>query len=247
MIYTSWKPETKNSLNLVGDGDDLDLIEAIEASFDVSFGDDELRDVRTFGELYDAVVSHLAHTEDVRRTHCRSATAFRKIRRAFQLTGLGEIRPSTPLRSLLATANHGKLSRRLEYETGLDLRATTLAGWTLVIGSCVATAASLSFLSLTGSTLDVPTAFGTVVATTVGGMFLAVVAASVSNGWGMTFDRDLLTAGDLADRAVHLNFKRLSSPSGQNHPADVWRTLEWISRDISGCKRRIDRDTRLIY
>ncbi|WP_131814571.1 hypothetical protein [Cognatishimia maritima] len=49
------KTERLNTVDLVGDGDDVDLLEAIERAFDLKLTDDEASDLETIGEPYDLV------------------------------------------------------------------------------------------------------------------------------------------------------------------------------------------------
>lgn len=242
------RKEHTTSLNLVGDGDDEDLVDAIRDSFGFEFGDDELTNVETFGQLYDAVLAHLPNTQPGSRTHCRSALVFRRLRRATRLMAWESVRPSTPLRALVADGNYGRFLDRLESESGLDLGRRALATWTVVPGLAVCVGNSIWLLA--GAELSLSRIAMLAVGAIMFGPFIvltiAATAAAVSNGWGTGISRDLTTLGDLADRTQHLNFGRLAGRSNQNHPKDVWRSLEFLARDASGYGGPIDRATRLI-
>ncbi len=242
------RKEHTTSLNLVGDGDDEDFVNAIRQSFGFEFGDDELRSVETFGELYDAVLAHLPNTQPGLRTHCRSASAFRRLRRAIRSIRSGDVRPSTPLRELVRDGNYGRFLNRLQYESGLDLGPRALASWTVALGLAVSAGISTWLLAGTELSLSqaVMVAAGAAIVGPILTLVIAATAAAASNGWGVGFDRDLTTIGDLADRVQHLNFSRLAGRSNQHHPKDVWRSLEVLARDASGYGGPIDRATRLI-
>lgn len=241
--------ELHTSLDLVGDGDEQDLLVAIEESFGFEFANDELNHVETFGQLYDAVLSHLPNSQPSRRTHCRSALAFRRLRHAMRLIGMGDVRPSTPLRTVVVGyANQGKLLDRLECQSGLALGQREMAPWTLAFG--VLTAIGLILWQLSGVELTwmrlLAGAVAFAIGGFVGGMIIAGVVSLLSNGWGTRFDRDLVTVGDLANRAAHLNFARLGGRHDQRHPQDVWRALEALARMVSSYAGPIDRDTRIL-
>jgi len=46
-----------NSLNLVGDGDEIDILEDIEGVFDVRFSDDEAERCETLGDVHDVLTA----------------------------------------------------------------------------------------------------------------------------------------------------------------------------------------------
>jgi hypothetical protein len=55
LILKHLRPK-QNSFYLVGDGDELQLVEIIERFYGLTFPPEELRDVATFGQLFDVVV-----------------------------------------------------------------------------------------------------------------------------------------------------------------------------------------------
>ena len=66
-LIQSTKPrvtERLNTVDLVGDGDDVDLLEAIERAFDLKLTDDEASDLETIGDLYHLVKAKVKSNPD---------------------------------------------------------------------------------------------------------------------------------------------------------------------------------------
>jgi hypothetical protein len=72
-----------NCLNLVGDGDDIDVLYAIEKTFGVKLSDAEAVHCETVGQLYDVVSSKL-NMPEVRNLRCPTALAFFRLRAALR-------------------------------------------------------------------------------------------------------------------------------------------------------------------
>ena len=78
------------------------------------------------------------------------------------------------------------------------------------------------------------------------GVFLLLSFALSTGDRFKRFGDATVTVGDLAERASHLNFAKLTGRNEQNHPDDVWRTLTWLCREATAHVGEINRDTRLI-
>lgn len=57
MLILKYLRPKQNSFYLVGDGDELDLVEVIEDFYGMEFVVGELEDAETFGKLFDVVVN----------------------------------------------------------------------------------------------------------------------------------------------------------------------------------------------
>ena len=79
----------RKSLDLVGDGDELELIEDVEEIFAIKFADAELEACRTAGDLNDIVWRHLSEHADASNSRCMSAMAFHALRRSLVSAGAG--------------------------------------------------------------------------------------------------------------------------------------------------------------
>ncbi len=81
--------------------DSVELILEAEESFGISLADDEMVEIITVGQFYDAIMRELPRPE---KKFCLSAIAFHKLRRALLAVTDGqpkEIRPSTRVETLL--------------------------------------------------------------------------------------------------------------------------------------------------
>ena len=73
------------SLDLVGDGDDIDLLNDVEAAFDIKISDDELENVRNVGDLWACIKSALPPAIDGKGDRkCRQAIVFFALRSALR-------------------------------------------------------------------------------------------------------------------------------------------------------------------
>ena len=236
-----------NSLHLGGDGDDEDILRSIEECFAFEFAEGELAHITTIGSLHDAVLRHLPGTEQRRREHCRSATAFRKLRRALNSMSRDDVRPSTRLRDIIGDKTPYAFMTSIERESGLALEALPISSAT--IWACIAISAAASIGYFVARADSVPAIidglFQAGFSTIFGAIALFFAASALMRDRIHKIDRELITVGDLASRAVHLNFARLTGTTAQNHPTDVWRTLEWLVRQETNYRRAIDRETRL--
>lgn len=239
----------ENSLNLVGDGDELCLLDDLEQSFDIAFTQDDLKQVATVGDLYDVILRLLPGTAVGPRSLCRSASAFRRLRRSMRRMTTNDIRPSTPLRELIGRNGHRKFIEQLERESGLSLQA--LESPDLVLWISLSTSAACMIWAY-----DLPARIGVELLVGIALAAAASVAAAIVFLFPATvlFGRwsssnllgDIVTVGDLATRAAHLNFARLGNNATQSHPRDVWRTLEWHARQNSDHNVELNRQTRLL-
>jgi hypothetical protein len=72
-----------NTLNLVGDGDDLEAVEEAERLFAIKFGGDELLDTHNVGQFYDLILRKHRSVQPATRA-CLTQVAFYRLRRALK-------------------------------------------------------------------------------------------------------------------------------------------------------------------
>jgi hypothetical protein len=90
-----------NVLPLGGDGDELDLLAAVEKSFGIRFGKAEAEGWQTVGDLYATLLSKVRHVE-AGPTPCQTAIAFRRLRHALEkANAAGRIHPRDELTALI--------------------------------------------------------------------------------------------------------------------------------------------------
>jgi hypothetical protein len=220
---------TKNTLGLAGDGDDVDFVEAVGAAFGIAFGK-EPQAWSTLGDVFDTVCRHM---QPVPRGQfpCLSASAYRRIKRAILTTRPDlDLRPDTPLRTLIGRDDVSRWWPALERDSGLRLPALSLT--------------KASGLALLALYLGVP---GAVVASGLPGWiaFLSPILGFVVARW-LPLRPPVRTVEDLARAVAATNARALAQVHGAIRTRDLWSSLVWIARDVSGYKGSIDRDTVLI-
>jgi len=123
------------------DPDDIsDVLVKVEKSFGFKFGDTELKDVKTFGELCDIIT---AKVQGDNVNDCTTQQGFYKLRSAIAATQLIDknfITPVTNLQQLFPRHNRRQKIKDLQNELGmpvdiLDIKAWL--GWTIFIGIIV--------------------------------------------------------------------------------------------------------------
>ena len=109
-----------NCLNLVGDGDDIDVLRAIEEAFRIRISDQEAACCETFGQLFEVVSSKLDITEP-RRLGCPTTLAFFRLRAALRRLGyMQRMTSETDLRAIFRS--HGTIRLHLALARDTDLK-----------------------------------------------------------------------------------------------------------------------------
>ena len=104
-----------SSLGLIGDLDDVDLIEDLAQAFDVPLSDDDLKRVRTVGDIYELIESELPEST---AGSCATAMCFYRLRRALQPRIKTTLRPQSEIKELETLAVRD-LRKIIEGECGL--------------------------------------------------------------------------------------------------------------------------------
>ena len=225
--------KAENSLYLVGDGDDVDLLTDIEAAFDLTLSDDEAANLYTLGDLNDMLSTKLKATEG-RHEVCLTAVAFHRLRRALaKLSGIPDVGPRTNLKEILPDRKFSRLKPVIEDLSGLQLPAPEMGD-----------AASILTLLLM---------FGTPVLALVSGLLIGQWAWAVLLLWVLLVPLFKFAAnqlphhcsnvGSLAKAIAVLNQGRFAAEFGFSHRDDIWKALADII-DYHGLSRKpVDRQT----
>jgi len=216
-----------HALDLVGDGDEIDLLLAVEEAFGVRFGE-ETRDWTTVGDLYWALARRVGTDE---AGLCATSMAFYALRGGLERSAGAKprARPADRLAALT------RLPPRRLYALltrDLDLRLPSApSGWMGVLGACMCIAAAL----------------GVVVALfqpALWAWLAAVLAAGVAllrldpGAYGE------LTLGDLARETAARNHARFVARGADARHESVWRALSELL--AAEGHRNAGLDTRLI-
>ncbi|MBI2251096.1 MAG: hypothetical protein HYU61_15330 [Brevundimonas diminuta] len=219
-----------DSIGLAGDGDDVDLIRAIESSFQVQFGNDTAKWF-TVGDIYEALLTRIPVSSTAGL--CATSMAFYRIRAELVRTNeaTGRVEPASKLAGLTSLPPK-QLYSRLSRELGVGALPITLSWW--------------------GTFGLVALLFGL-----VGGLFVFKVHAFwpvlllLPAGVAMT-STDVgtyrsTTSGDLARTVAIRNFRLFASDGADNRPATLWRALcGLIADETQFDAARISASTRLV-
>jgi hypothetical protein len=216
-----------DNIGLVGDGDDTDLLEAIEGSFQVNFGEAATQ-CFTVGDVYETLLD-LVPTSSAPGL-CATSMAFYRVRSTLkQVAGVNvPIMPSTRL-SGLTSLPPKRLYALLAQELGVALLPQTLSA-----RGCLGIAVLLA------GTLGALMAFAQPV------LWPALLLVPI--GFEM-IRRDeggyyATTVGDLARDVARRNFSLFSSYGADVRPAALWQALcELISVETG--VTQITTNTRL--
>ena len=219
----------RDTLALVGDGDELDLLVDVEEVFGVALAEEEVSGLRTVGSLHALIMTKLA--PGAPRRVCLSARAFRQMRAALKADA--RIRPSTPFQALTSQQDYPSWLARVEQESGLELTRAA-SHWAVVLLGWMAFLAGLGVFVWPDLWLEL-------------GMLAALSLLGV---WLLPFPerrRPLAdhssSLDDLIRASLPQNFQRLRRAGEAPHSLEVWRILESICRDVSGHRGPITRET----
>jgi hypothetical protein len=221
-----------NTLGLVGDGDEVDALEAVEAMFDLRLDPEAVSRMATVGDLYDWLLTRIR----TRPGSCATSMAFYRLRRALQPQGQPRLAPDAPLKSLVVGSPR-KFRERLGAETGLEIPAMggtflSLAGYTLFLVAFLAGGLAV-FRS------DLP-------------MGLYAIAGLVLSVLLIHFDPQAVpgefkTLGLFAQHTATLNFSKMAKGGAQVTEQSVWDALCLALADHGELPRgEIGHDTTLI-
>lgn len=220
----SIKNETQDlkSVGIVGDGDDVELIEAFESTFKISFSNEEAESMSTLGQAFEAICSKLPTTQS-QQNKCLTAMAYYRLNRA--LCDDGKIDLGTRVK-----VPHGQspksfqkqLERRadlkLHFLTGTSTRTTILFFFQFVSWM-------VAPVMLSGSSAFL----GAVVIAAGSHILWRFADSSDERVW--VFNG---TLGDLSRQASETNFGKLVSLGGTWKEPDVWKIMTSIIHDYTG-------------
>ena len=183
------------NLNCV-DPDELgDVLVKIERSFNISFEDTSVNDVKTFGKLCDIVVEKVKH---VNNESCTTQQAFYKIRNAINSTVNAPremVKPQTKLEDIFPRDNRVVVINEIEREMGFQLNLLEPKQGVLMFFGFVLAASVAGFF------------FQPVMA--VVGLIMALTGFALAGRFGK--ELKVKTLGDLAEKVAkehHLKCKR---------------------------------------
>ncbi len=203
------------TLGLVGDGDEIDLVEDIESAFGIMFSNEEAESCLTVGDAFDLIKGWFQTSDGSR---CVTAMAFYRVRRALGESGRN-LRPE----SSLPTGQSAKsLLNELAARSGLRFPRRNLT-W---VGGC-------------GLLLILAGFFATVVLLDARPDYWWVGAVAFCLGvFAVTVDPCVLpdgceTVGGLSRKVAALNFGKLVGDGARPTDRDVWAALVSVLADYT--------------
>lgn len=216
-----------DTIGLVGDGDDADLLDAIEGSFQIHFGEAATK-CFTVGDIYEALLD-LVPTSSVPGL-CATSMAFYRIRSALRRVADvdGPVTPSARL-SGLTSLSPKQLYALLAHELGVVrlpqmLSARGCLGIVVLLAGAVGGLLAVAMPVLWPALLLVPVGFE--------------MTRRDEGGYYAT------TVGDLARDVARRNFSRFASDGADARPAALWRTLSELIAEETGVTK-VTTHTRL--
>jgi hypothetical protein len=216
-----------DTIGLVGDGDDADLLEAIEGSFQVSVGD-AATTWFTVGDIYETLLE-LVPTSSVPGL-CATSMAFYRVRSTLKRVADvdGPMTPSTRLSGLTSLPPR-RLYALLAQELGVArlpemLSARGCLGIVMLLAGVVGGVLTFALPVLWPALLLIP----------VG----VEVTRRDEGGYYAT------TVGDLARDLARRNFSLFASEGADARPAALWRALCELIADET-CVTKVVAETRL--
>lgn len=209
LVMTQAEARTKaDTIGLVGDGDDTDLLKAIENSFNVEFGEAATQCL-TVGKIYQSLLD-VAPTTSVPGL-CATSMAFYRVRAVLKRVANvdGPITPSTRL-SGLTPLPPKRLYALLAHELGIALPARMLSPRGC-IGSVILLAGAVGGLV----TITQPSLWPALLLVPVG---LEIIRRDEGAYYATK-------VGDLARDVARHNFSVFASEGADARPAALWRTL----------------------
>ncbi len=199
--------------------DYVELILAVEDSFQIHIADEEANTLSTVGDLHKLVVAKL-QGQDTKR--CLTSAAFYRTRRGIVETlaiDRRKIKPSTPLEAILPLSIRRKTWREIQAATKLKLpdlqHPASIQLTLLTIG--VATAMAPGIYARAG--------FAWLLMLFFLGLVLGALLMKWSPSLAVEFPNHDATVGDLARDVLAVNHARLVDEVGGWNKKDVWESL----------------------
>ena len=219
----------EHELNKI-DAEDLnELLIKVENSFDITFGDIELADLETFGELCDHIANkiQLDNIDD-----CTTQQAFYKLRKSFSSelnVDIKNLTTDTLLSSLLPRRNRRKKVESIEKKLGFKTSILRPPNWLMILLGIILLA---SFVEL-----FINLKFG------IYGLILSIVGLWLAKKVGK--ELDLKTLGQAAERITQENYIKSRRNQKTFNKKEIEKVLtDWFSEQLGLDKSELIRETR---
>ncbi|MFN7911931.1 MAG: acyl carrier protein [Bacteroidota bacterium] len=214
------------------DSEDIeDLLVKVENSFDIKFGDTELIEIMTFGQLCDHIANkiQLDNSDD-----CTSQQAFYKLRNAISSTLQFDNKTITtdfPLVKLLPRQSRRVRTKKLEKHLGFKLNILRPPHW--VTGTFV--------ILLLASIVEI--FFNWQIG--LFGLLFSIAGLWVANKIGN--ELDLQTVGQVAEKMTRENYLKSRRNPKTFNKKEIEKVLtDWFSHELYINKNKLTRDAKFV-
>lgn len=212
------------------DTDDIDdVLLKVEQSFGFKFSENELSDVKTFGELCDIIINKVqgSNVDD-----CTTQQAFYKVRDAIAATlniNKSNITPDADLQQLFPKHTRRHNISAIEKELGIHTKILRPKSWVSGILILITTASLVGLFFFWKIALPV--------------LFTAFIATKVSVKYGI--ELDLKTVGELAEKLAREHYKQLRRNSQTVNRKEIeFKVKELFVHDLYIDKTALSREAR---
>ncbi len=221
----------RTSLGLMGDLDDVELIQDVERAFAVKLGDEELSACSTVGNLFELVAKQLPDSSSA-ANRCASGMCFYRVRRAL-LAFNAEVlvRPSTPIKALRKVPVRA-FYRHLREAAGLEPPKVYISG----LGAASLLLAAALPAALLWSGLPWWSA-----------ILALVLAGSCYRLSPLRFPPEASTFGDFVELVTAHNIAALAEQGARLRPADAWKAFRAVCADHAVTRDEEIGPNTLIY
>ncbi|NHO16686.1 acyl carrier protein [Acetobacter peroxydans] len=219
-----------SSLGLLGDSDDLALIEDVEEAFGFRLSDCELNHCRTVGDLFELVEARLP-TSGL-KGNCATAMTFYRLRRAIQPRIGIALRPGTSI-SALSTLRVKELHRIIKEECGLRPPVRYISVWgAIALLAIFALPVAVVILDLSGWIA----------------ILSALLATVIFRKMPIRLPHTMLTFGDLVRSVSSRSVGTLAEQGARLRPAEAWDAFrDILSGHTPLSKEAITPETLLLH
>lgn len=207
--------------------DYVELVLAIEESFQIHIADEEACSISTVGDLHRLILTKL---EVQPSATCLTSVAFYRTRKAI-MNGLGlprdRLKPSMALQEILPLQDRRVRWRRIQDATGLLIPDLQQPAWVLV--GFLLSALALSAIPVVKGTLS----FGWMLPIWI----LTSAILLRFRGFAVDFPNRSITIGDLARNVLARNYGQLLAEKGGGSEQDSWESLCRILIEQTGVSR----------
>ncbi|MEE8294115.1 MAG: hypothetical protein V3R64_00235 [Sphingomonadales bacterium] len=219
--------KNKNHLDLVGDGDDVEILLMVEEAFGIHIENNQTDAVITVGDLYDIIKRKLPNHPETEAI-CFSAYTFYRLRRAIKtITKRTDLGPNKRIEEILGKDSPSGFKKQIENLTGFNL--PYLGGNALQRIGLLAWFAFgvLNIMALT-NLADVQ----------ITPNFYWLNITLIVFGWGLSslgsekkLTKDYETLGTLAKKTANMNYGRIAHTKKDADKEGLWKALVALIRN----------------